>query len=203
LSSIVAPCDLVNTKDLNKAYRYLYGSCSPIGGIDENMQVSFAKSLRKPHWSLMPEWHAQQAVHLSYEAEEMGIVQVSFVPKGLLNQCVVKSAPLKNGIYSFYIFNPSSVVQKVSVPIYASLVFKNKGEFEGNIVCTDKLQNNSLVTFYIHNNYLFLKHIRNDQVISIISIEGSGVFSVCIQSDHGGLGSYSQSVVFKLGDQLQ
>ena len=98
LSSIVAPCDLVNTKDLSKSYRYLYGSCSPIGEDDESMQLPFAKSLRKPHWSLMPEWHAEQGVHLSYEAEEMGIVKVSFVPRNLLNYSVVKSAPLKNGI---------------------------------------------------------------------------------------------------------
>jgi len=208
LSSMVAPCDLVDARDLNKAYRYLYSSCSPIGEIDESLQLTFAQNFRKPHWSLMPEWHAQQGVNLSHNAKEMGLVQVSFAHNKLKNYCIVKSAPLKNGIYSFYIFNPPSLYQK-SEPIYASVVFKNEGtlKLNENIVCTDKLQSYDLVTFYIHDNYLFLKRIGRGKVISTISTEGSGVFTVCIQSDHiNSLLAFencNKLVTFKIGDHLQ
>lgn len=194
LSSVVAACDLVDAKELNKAYRYLYGSCSPIGEGDDSMQQFFAQSLRKPVCSLTPEWHAQQGVSLSHKAEEIGIFHVNFTHKQLFDECVLKSAPLRNGIYSFHIFDPR--LGKKYFPMIISVVFKNK---DGKRVCTDDLQNYNLVTFYIHDNYIYLKRIGNGKVISIISIEGSGPFTVCIHSDNS---NNQYLVTFKIGDHV-
>jgi len=94
---------------------------------------------------------------------------------------VIKSAPLKNGIYSFKIssfrFHGG---QNEYVPIIAVAVY----DADGKCLCKSTLEEDDIVSVYAYDNYLFLKCIMKqrytNKVRIINSIDGKKLFSMRI-----------------------
>ena len=105
-----------------------------------------------------------------------------------VNNNITKPMSLRNGIYTFSVLNITanhtycnmnnftSTSQSYSVaPI--SIAVGNQGD---KYLYSYPLINSSLITLYVHDDYLFLKLVEGDKVKSTTSICEAGHFNVSI-----------------------
>ena len=189
-SRVVARCDLVNNQLIADAYHYIYNSCKPLGEYDPNecTREPVSPSLRKPRCSLKLEWvSCQNGITINYGQLDKHSVSFSgsLVP---VNNYITKSLSLRNGTYTFSVlnitayhtYNINCTVTRQSysgAPI--SIAVCNQGD---KYLYSYPLINSSLITLYIHDDYLFLKLVEGDKVKSTTSICEAGHFNVSISS---------------------
>ena len=193
-SRVVARCDLVNNQLIGDAYHYIYNSCKPLGEYDHNecIREPVSPSLRKPKTLLKLEWvPCQNGITMKHD--QLDECTVSFnggsVP---VNNYIIKSLLLRNGIHTFSVLNITAYdTSRTSytdtlgcVPIntpYLGAPISIAVDSQGDkcLYCYP-LKNDSLITVYVHDEYLFLKLIEGDKVKSTTSICEAGLFNVSI-----------------------
>ena len=107
-SKVVARSDLVNSQQLGDAYHYIYNSCKPLGEYDskECTLEPPGPSLRKPRCSLKIEWIPYKHNNITMQHDKLDECDVCFHAHSLpVNNHIIKSSPLKNGIYTFSVLN--------------------------------------------------------------------------------------------------
>ena len=108
-----------------------------------------------------------------------------------MNNHIIKSSPLKNGIYTFSVLNVAAsystydnftyvdrIISYSGAPI--SMTISSQGD---KYLYSYPLTNDSLITMYVHNEYLFLKLIEGDKVKSTTSMTlETDLYNICICS---------------------
>jgi len=181
LSSRVVSCSHVDKQLLSSAYRYIYTSCKPLGVYavndgDENDYKELVKqSLRKPIHSLKIEWFGYDGVSTSYDVANK--CKVSFVSRKVpLTKYIMKSSPLNCGIYTFSVSNFTAHAAFSRDKFIAVNLIDQSDVY----LYTHPLKEDSLVTFSVDGDELFLKIIENNKVKSTVSMNGTSPFRVCI-----------------------
>ena len=188
-SRVVARCDLVNNQLIGNAYHYIYNSCKPLGEYDHNecVRESVSPSLRKPKTSLKLEWVPYQN-GITIKHDQLDECTVSF-NAGLVpvNNFIIKSLSLRNGIYTFSVLNISAYhnsyrsnydLDPIRTSYSGAAISIGVGSQDDKCLFCYPLINDSLITVYVHNDYLFLKLIEDDKVKSTTSIWEVGLFNV-------------------------
>ena len=199
LTSRVMPrTDLVDRQQLIDAYYYIYNSCKPLGEYDSNecTQEQIGPSLRKPKCSMNIEWVGSTSAMQQHKLDEYSISNC------YCNQytSIIKSPPLRNGTYVFSVLNITvtfNYAQVVGTGPSVSVAVSNQNN---KYLYFHPLTNNSLVTVYVHDEYLFLKLIEGDKVKSTASIileTGLCSINIC------GLLSNSHSYSFCIHNHVQ
>ena len=209
LSSVVAKCNLVDGEALKKAFQYLYGSCKPIGEDDEAMQAYFNQGSRRPNCSLKVEWLPQHGVTFMHNNEEAGHSKVEYHREALGDDhYVLMSTPLRNGVYSFRIFQPSlfgfwgspkgmksKKFKRIQSNKFICIEHKPISTYDDvSMVVIDRhgkhlgiyvLEDDGLVTIYVHDNCMFVKHVGGGKVLSTLCIDAceDSPFRLCIRND--------------------
>ena len=105
-----------------------------------------------------------------------------------INNYITKSLSLRNGIYTFSVLNitanhtyynmsnGTTTSQSYSVAPISIAV----GNQDDKYLYSYPLINSSLITLYIHDDYLFLKLVEGDKVKATTSICEAGHFNVSI-----------------------
>ena len=190
-SRVVARCNLVDNQLIGDAYHYIYNSSKPLGEYDhdEYIQEPFSPSLRKPRCSLKLDWvPCKNTITMNHD--RLDECSVSFNSSSVsVNINITKPMSLRNGIYTFSVLNITatrtyyienlgigSTFQSYSgAPI--SIAVGTQGD---RYLYSYPVINDSLITVYVHDEYLFLKLIEGDKVKSTTSICESGPFRVSI-----------------------
>ena len=193
-SKVVARSDLVDNQLIRDAYHYIYNSCRPLGeySSEECILEPPSPTLRKPRCSLKIEWVPYKDGDISMQHDKLDECNVSFGSNFLqINNHIVKSLLLKNGIYTFSVLSVAAsysnynsfncrneTVLYSGVPV--SMTISNQGD---KYLCSYPLIKNSLITVYVHDEHLFLKIIEGDKVKSTTSITlEKGLCNICICS---------------------
>ena len=199
LSSRVATrSDLVSSQLLGDAYHYIYNSCKPLGEYDDNYKECNLEptgpSLRKPRCSLKIEWVPYRKNNITVQRDKLDECNVIFNASDELsvNSLVLKSLPLKNGIYTFSVLNIAASYNTFTGsyenPKYApatnlyplSMAISSQ---DNKCLYSYPLISSSLFTIYVHDKYLFLKLIECNEVKSTTSVMlERDLYSVCICS---------------------
>ena len=106
-----------------------------------------------------------------------------------MKDCVVKSLPLRNGIYTFSVLCVSATYSSgdgyggIMLTSYSCvpLLVAITSQGDKYLNCYP-LINDSLITMYVHDEYLFLKLIEGDKVKSTMSVVKTDLFSISIYS---------------------
>ena len=192
-SKVVARSDLVNTQQLGDAYHYIYSSCRPLGEYDskECTLEPPGPSLRKPRCSLKIEW-ISKGNNITMQHDKLDEFNVQFLAHSLsVNNHIIKSLPLKNGIYIFSVLNVATsystydnftyvdrIISYSGAPI--SMTISSQGD---KYLYSYPLINDSLITMYVYNEYLFLKLFEDDKVKSTTSMTlETDLYNICICS---------------------
>ena len=168
LTSRVMPrTDLVDRQQLIDAYYYIYNSCKPLGEYNSNecTQEPIGPSLRKPKCLMNIEWVDCTGTMQHDKLDEYR------VSNGYCNQYsyIIKSPPLRNGTYVFSVLSITATVnyqRAISGPSVSVAVSNQNNEY----LYFHPLFNDSQITVYVHDEYLFLKLIIGDKVKSTASI---------------------------------
>ena len=189
-SRVAVRSDFVSSQLLGDAYHYIYNSSKPLGEYDckECTLEPPSPSLRKPRCSLNIEWipYKSGGVTTQHKLDECNVNYTGALP---INSCIVKSVPLKSGIYTFSVLNVAA-----SSPTYDTFTGTNRiTPYSGTPISIGisnqadvylysyPLIRNSLITVYVHDEYLFLKLIEGDKVKSTTSVTLEvDMFSICI-----------------------
>ena len=199
LSSRVATrSDLVSSQLLGDAYHYIYNSCKPLGEYDDNYKECTLEptgpSLRKPRCSLKIEWVPYMKNNITVKHDKLDECNVSYYAGNVSSAIsyVIKSSPLKNGIYTFSVFDiaasystgSSSYIPSTYVPATNMYPISMAISTQDNkCLYSYPLMKSSLFTIYVHDKYLFLKLIECNEVKSTTSIMlERDLYSVCICS---------------------
>jgi len=181
LSSKVVSCSQVDKQLLSKAYRYIYTSCNPLGvygGDDDSNDDDkelVEQALKKPVHSLKIEWFGYDNVSTTYNQADK--CKVSFNTKKVpLSKYIMKSSPLKNGVYAFSVSNFTAQAPFNREKFIAVNITDQSDAY----LYTHPLKQGSLVTFCVDGEELFLKLIENNKVKSTVSASGTRPFRVCI-----------------------
>ena len=191
-SRVVMRSDLVSSQQLGDAYHYIYNSCKPLGEYDSKdcTLEPPVSTLRKPGCSLKMEWIPYNSSYITMKHDKLDECNVDFTGSLPVNGHIVKSLPLKNGIYTFSILNVAAsfsvydsftdrnrITSSSDAPISVSII-TNQSDV---CVYSYALIGNSVITVYVHGEYLFLKIIKGDKVKSTTSITlETDLFSICI-----------------------
>ena len=186
-SSVMARCDLVSKQLLSDAYHYIYNSCKPLGEYDsKECSQEPVSPTRKPKNSLKMEWVPNQN-QVTIKHDQLDECDISFRPVPV-NDYVIKSLQLKNGIYTFSVHNITAAssyginIDYVTTPYPdapISISISGQGD---KYLYFYPLINDSLITVYVHHEYLFLKLIEGDKVKSTTSLSKADLFRICICS---------------------
>ena len=186
---VVARCDLVSKQLLGDAYHYIYNSCKPLGEYDSKECSQEPISLsRKPKKSLKIEWVPYQD-QVTMKHDQLDECDINFNGPVPVNNYVIKSLQLKNGIYTFSVHNIAAASKSyrnnfgyVSNPYPdAPISVAISGQGDKYLYCYP-LISDSLITVYVHDEYLFLKLIEGDKVKSTTSLFKADLFRICICS---------------------
>ena len=93
-----------------------------------------------------------------------------------INNYVMTSSPLRNGIYSFSILDITPPHHYQCPMISIAVSDQNQYKF----LYSYSLIGDHLITVYVHDEYLFLKIIGGDKVKSTASLIGTDLFSIRI-----------------------
>ena len=189
-SKVVVRSDFVNSQQLGDAYHYIYNSCKPLGEYNskECTLEPPGPSLRKPTCSLKVEWIPYKG-NITMQHDKLDECNVCFHTHSLsVNDLIIKSSPLKNEIYTFSLLDVAA-----SYPTYdrfgtinsysgasISMTISSQGD---KYLYSYLLINDSLITMYVHNEYLFLKLIEGDKVKLTTSMTlDIDLYKICICS---------------------
>jgi len=182
-SRVVARCSLVSKQLLSDAFHYIYSSCSPLGEYNSNecSQEPISPSVRKPRCSLKIQWLTN---NVRLNNDNLDEYNVNFNSKSVkVDSYIMKSSLLRNGIYTFSVINigASYTLHNNSPTLYpGALVSVAVSTQNRKYLYFYPLISDSLITVYVHDEYLFLKLIESDKVKSIFSIAETGLFTICI-----------------------
>ena len=184
LSSRVAKrCDLVNNQIIADAYHYIYNSCKPLGEYDStecSLEPS-SPSLRKPRCLLEIKWLPHNTGSIKVQYDNSDNCMVTFVGNSTpFKDYVIKSTPLKNGIYTFSVLSiaPMSSGNIYSCPNGAISVAVSAQS--DKYLYWYPLFSGSLITVYVHDEYMFLKLIEGGTVKSTTGIHEKYQLSISI-----------------------
>ena len=183
LYSKVATSDLTDKQLLNEAYCYLYNSSSPLGVYGDNdCRHPPEQSSRKPFVSTKIHWVNNKSV--SFSSNEADNYDVSFNPCSVPgHDFVIKSMPLGNGIYSFYLCNLSFTRTSnaaTNLDHCNQISFNIAGRNQQFLHINAVIYTSLLITIYIHDDNLFIKFIEGGTVISTTTTTGTRPFSIYI-----------------------
>ena len=178
-SRVVARCDLVNNQLIGDAYHYIYNSCKPLGEYDssECSLEPASPSLRKPRCSLEIKWLPYSS-NITMQYDKSDNWMVSFY--GHAVPFFIKSTPLKNGIYAFSVLNIAPLRHGYTYTLPNGAISVVVSTQCDRRLYSYTLISPSLVTVYVHDEYLFLKLIEGDKVKSTTTIHGTDPFNICI-----------------------
>ena len=173
-SKVLPRSDLVNKQLLIDAYYYIYNSCKPLGEYDskECTLEPAGPTVRKPRCSLEIQWSAYEG---KMQRDKLDEYRVSYNSNVDFNTRIMTSSPLRNGIYTFSVLN-IAVTQNLNSGVISIAISSQCNEF----LYFHPLISDSLITVYVHNEYLFLKLIEGDKVKSTTSILATDLLSICI-----------------------
>jgi len=183
LSSKVADCAHADKHLLNKAYKYMHNSCSPLGKCsadDDKFFNPVSCCSRKPAHVYKIEWVAHSNISVSRQSADT--CQFSYVCKDINHWNITESEPLKNGMYTFKVSN-------ISGHNYGDVISVDVIGQSRKYLYTHPLKSNDVVTMSVHDDDMFLKLINADKVKSTVCISESQPFRVCICN----ISSYSNS----------
>jgi len=143
----VMQCPLVNKILVSKALKQIYTSGSPLGeNGGTHTQQPQDQCPRMPNYSLKLEWKiTNEKIVLRNKGDKL---QLRYLIGTLTNQEILKSSPLKNGIYSFSI---SCFLSTVSIVILQSYSLGTR------TLCKFPLPQSCLITINVHSENVFLK----------------------------------------------
>ena len=197
-SRVVARCDLVNNQLIADAYHYIYNSCKSLGDYDSNecSMEPTAPSLRKPRRSLEMKWLPYSS-QITMKYDNLDNCTVSFHGSFIeFKKHVIKSTPL-NGIYAFSVFSINSGNNNCAYGYADGAISIAVSTHCGRYLYSYALISHTLITVYVHDEYLFLKLIEGDKVKSTASIHETGQLSICICSLMPQHSAYSCSFTIK------
>ena len=110
-----------------------------------------------------------------------------------VNNYITKSLSLRNGIHTFSVLNITAKYTScidnlglhnkyVSQPYSGAPISIAVGSEGGKCLYCYPLINDSLITVYVHDDYLFLKLIEGDKVKSTTGVCEAGLFNVSVCS---------------------
>ena len=182
-SRIVKRCDLVNNQIIGDAYHYIYNSCKPLGEYDstECSLEPASPSLRNPRCSLEIKWLPYNGSNIKVQYDISDNCMVTFYYHSTpFKDYVIKSTPLKNGIYTFSVLSiaPLSSGNTYSCPNGAiSVAISAQSD---RYLYWYPLFSGALITVYVHDEYMFLKLIEGNKVKSTTGIHETYQLSICI-----------------------
>ena len=91
------------------------------------------------------------------------------------------SSPLRNGIYTCSILNITATCNNAPythAPISIAISNKQGDKY----LYSYPLANDSMITTYVHDDYLFLKLIQDDKVKLTISFLETDMLRICVRS---------------------
>ena len=182
-SRVIARCDLVNNQLIADAYHYIYNSCKPLGDYDSNefSMEPTAPSLRKPRRSLEMKWLPYNN-YITMGYDSLDTFTVSFHGDAIeFKKHVIKST-LLNGIYAFSVFSIDSRNNDCAYRCADGAISVAVSTHCGRYLYSYALISHTLITVYVHDEYLFLKLIEGDKVKSTASIHETDQLSICICS---------------------
>jgi len=174
LSSKVADCAHADKHLLNKAYKYMHNSCSPLGKCSDDDKFFNPVSCcsRKPAHVYKIEWVVHSNV--SVNQQSANTCEFSFVCKDANHWNITESLPLKNGMYTFKVYDISGHIYNVVI-LSVDVIGRSR-----KYLYTHPLKSNDVVTMSVHDDEMFLKLINADKVKSTVCISESQPFRVCI-----------------------
>ena len=177
-AKVLPRSDLINKQLLLDAYHYIYNSCKPLGEYHSSectMEPAGLK-LRKPRCLQEIQWSSNQA---TLQHDKLNEYKVSFYSSN--TNVIMTSSPLRNGIYTCSILNITATHNNepyTHAPISIAVSDKQGDKY----LYSYPLANDSMITAYVHNDFLFLKLIQDDKVKVTVSLLETDIFRICVRN---------------------
>ena len=193
--------DLINKQLLLDAYYYIYNSCKPLGEYhcSDCILEPAGLRLRRPKCLQELQWSAA-VYQATLQHDKLDEYKVSFTSSpSYVNTNVMTSSPLRNGIYTFSILNITAT-QNFTPYTHAPISIAVSNKQCDKCLYSYPLANDSMITTYVHDDYLFLKLIQNGKVKLTISLLETDTFMICVRSL---IGRHDYNCSFDIYNHLQ